>query len=331
MFGNDAMPAKFQDYYKTLGVKRDASQNDIKKIYRKLARKYHPDVSKEAGTDEKFKKIAEAYEVLGDPKKREQYDQLGANWKTGQEFTPPPGWQGMHFDSHGGPRAGGIPPEDLGGFSDFFSELFGGSAPHAHGGRHEWKMRGQDHEAEAAVSLEEAFHGAKKSFQLQTAEIDEQGRVQRKTKQYDVKIPVGTENGTRVRLAGQGGEGLGGGPRGDLYLRINISPHPRLRVIGRNLETDLPVSPWEAALGTKVELQTMTGNLALTVPAGTQCGQKLRIKGRGLPERSGRAAGDLLVAVKIRVPRDLSGKEKELFEELAKHSRFDPRKERPDR
>ena len=320
------MPVKFHDYYKTLGVERSATQDEIKKAYRKLARKYHPDVNKDAGAEEKFKEAAEAYEVLGDPKKREKYDQLGADWKTGQEFTPPPGWEGVRFEFGGGPREGGIPPEDLGGFSDFFSELFGGGMPHARGGRREWKMRGQDHEAEATVSLEEAFHGAKKSFQLQTAEIDEQGRVHRKTKRYDVKIPAGTEHGTRMRLAGQGGEGHGGGPSGDLHLRINIAPHPRFRVVGRNLETDLPVSPWEAALGTKVEIPSMNGNLSLTVPPGTQCGQKLRLKGRGLPKRGSRAAGDLLVAVKIRVPRDLSGKEKELFKELAKHSRFDPRK-----
>ena len=321
------MPAKFHDYYKELGVERSASQEAIKKAYRKLARKYHPDVSKEVSADGKFKAIAEAYEVLGDAKKREKYDQLGTDWKTDQEFTPPPGWEGMRYESHGSPREGGIPPEDLGGFSDFFSELFGGGIPHSRGAApREWKMRGQDHEAEATVSLEEAFHGAEKSFQLQTAEIDKQGRVHRKTKGYDVKIPVGTENGARMRLAGQGGEGVGGSQPGDLYLRINIAPHPRLRAVGRNLETDLPVSPWEAALGTKVDISPMNGNLALTVPPGTQCGQKLRLKGRGLPKRGGRAAGDLLVTVKIRVPQDLSGKEKELLEALSKHSRFNPRK-----
>ena len=320
------MPVKFHDYYKTLGVERSATQEEIKKAYRKLARKYHPDVSKDAGGEAKFKEAAEAYEVLGDPKKREKYDQLGADWKTGQEFTAPPGWEGVHFEFHGSPRDGGIPPEDMGGFSDFFSELFGGGIPHAHAKPREWKMRGQDHEAEATVSLPEAFHGAKKSFELQTAEIDKQGRVHRKTKRYDVTIPVGTEHGARMRLAGQGGEGFGGGPPGDLYLRINIAPHPRLRIVGRNLETDVPVSPWEAALGAKVTVHSLNGELSLTVPAGTQCGQKLRLKGRGLPKRGSRPAGDLLVAVKIRVPRDLSARETELFKELAKHSRFDPRK-----
>lgn len=320
------MPVKFHDYYKTLGVERTATQADIKKAYRKLARKYHPDISKEVGADETFKEVAEAYEVIGDPKKREKFDQLGGDWKSGQEFSPPPGWEGVHFDFRGGPRDGGIPPEDLGGFSDFFSELFGNAGSHAQGaGRRERKRRGQDHEAETSVSLEDAFHGAKRSFQLQTADIDPQGRVLRKTKRYDVAIPAGTGNGARLRLAGQGGEGVGGGPPGDLHLRITIAPHPHHRVAGRNLETDLPVSPWEVALGAKVEVRAMDGTLSLTVPPGTQNGQKLRLKGRGLPQRGSHVAGDLLVTVKVRIPQNLSGKEKELFEALAKHSTFDPR------
>ena len=319
------MPVKYHDYYKTLGVKRTATQDELKKAYRKLARKYHPDVSKEAGTAEKFKDIAEAYEVLGDPEQREKYDRLGANWKGGQEFTPPAGWDNVHFECNGGPRAGGVPPEDLGGFSDFFSELFGGGAPHMGGARREWKMRGQDQEAEITISLEEAFFGAKKTVQLQTAEIDERGRVHRNTRSYNVNIPLGTENGARMRLSGHGGEGAGGGSAGDLYLRVRIAPHARFHVAGRNLETDLEVSPWEAALGAKVEFRSMDGNLSLTVPPGAQCGQKLRLKGRGLPRRGNRPAGDLLATVQIRVPKDLSAKEKELFEGLAKHSRFNPR------
>ncbi|MBL7077135.1 MAG: DnaJ domain-containing protein [Kiritimatiellae bacterium] len=319
------MAVKYHDYYKTLGVERSATQDEIKKAYRKLARKYHPDVNQDAGGEAKFKEAAEAYEVLGDPKKREKYDQLGANWKGGQEFTPPPGWDGVHFEFRGSPREGGIPFEDLGGFSDFFSELFGGGIPHGRMDCREWRMRGQDHEAELSVPLEEAFFGAKKSVQLQTADIDAQGRVHRNTRRYDVNIPTGTENGARMRLTGQGGEGAGGGPSGDLYLRINIAPHPRFRVLGRNLETDIPVTPWEATLGAKIELQSVDGNLSLTVPPGTQCGQKLRLRGRGLPKRGNRPAGDLLVNVQVRVPRDLSDKERELFNELARHSRFNPR------
>ncbi|MDA1088321.1 MAG: DnaJ domain-containing protein [Verrucomicrobia bacterium] len=319
------MPVKFHDYYKTLGVERSATQAEIKKTYRKLARKYHPDVNKEAGAEDKFKEIAEAYEVLGAPEKREQYDRLGADWKTGQEFTPPSGWEGVHSDFHGGPRDGGIPPEDLGGFSDFFSALFGGGIPHAGANRREWKIRGRDHEAEVTIPLEEAFAGVKQNIQLQTTELDDTGHVNRKTKRYDVTIPAGTENGTRMRLTNQGGEGVGGGPPGHLYMRIHIAPHPRFRLVGRDLETDLPVSPWEAALGAKIELRSLDGNLSLTVPPGTQSGQKLRMKGRGLPKRGNRAAGDLRASVQIRVPGELSDKERDLFGELAKHSKFDPR------
>jgi curved DNA-binding protein len=320
------MPVKFQDYYKTLGVARSATQDVIKKAYRRLARKYHPDVSKVADADEKFKEIAEAYEVLGDAEKRKKYDQLGANWKSGQDFTPPPGRENVHFEFHGSPRAGGMPPEDLGGFSEFFDALFGEGIPDGGGRVREWKMRGQDHEAEATISLEEACLGAKKSFELQTAEIDEQGRVHRSKKRYDVNIPRGTENGARIRLAGQGGQGYGGGAPGDLYLRINVAPDRRFRSTGRDIEMDLPVSPWEAALGTKVTIDTFHGNFSLTVPPGTQCGQKLRLKGHGLPKRGQKEEGDLLVDVRIKLPKKMTTKEKRLFEELAQHSDFNPRK-----
>jgi len=320
------MPVRFQDYYKALGVERSATQDEIKKAYRKLARKYHPDVSKEVNADERFKEIAEAYEVLGDAEKRRRYDQLGADWKSGQEFTPPPGWENVHFEFHGSPRAGGVPPEDLGGFSDFFSSLFGGGFQRAGGHVREWKMRGRDHEAETTISLEEAYFGARKGFELQTAEIDEQGHVHHKRKRYDVSIPLGTENGARIRLAGQGGSGYGGGPAGDLYLRINVAPHPRFRLVGRNIEQDLPVTPWEAALGSKIPIRTFRGEASLTIPPGTQCGQKLRLKNHGLPKRAHKDAGDLLVNIRIKVPKKMTGKEKELFKELAHNSRFNPRK-----
>ncbi|MFO7870608.1 MAG: DnaJ C-terminal domain-containing protein [Kiritimatiellia bacterium] len=318
------MPAKYHDYYKALGVDRSASADEIKKAYRKLACKYHPDVNKSPDASARFKEVAEAYEVLGDPEKRKKYDRLGQDWQRGQEFTPPPGWQTGGFEFRGGPREGGIPWEDLGGFSDFFSELFGGGAGPA-GGRREWKTRGRDHEAEATISLEEAFFGAKKSFQLQTAEIDKSGRVHRQKKNYDVNIPPGTEAGARIRLSGQGGRGSGGGPPGDLYLQIRIAPHPRFKLKGRDLETDLPIAPWEAALGAKVGISTLNGNLSLKIPRGSQSGRKLRLKGRGLPKRGAKPAGDLLAVLKITVPARLTAREKSLFEELAKESGFNPR------
>jgi curved DNA-binding protein len=319
------MAVKYHDYYKTLGVQRSATQDEIKKSYRKLARKYHPDVSKEAGAIDRFKEIAEAYEVLGDAAKRERYDQLGTNWKGGQEFTPPPGWQDIHFEFQGSPREGGTPFEDLGGLSDFFSALFGGPQ-HATGPSGQWKMRGQDHEAELTIPLEDAFSGTKKNVQLQTAEIDEQGRVKRQTRQYDVNIPAGTHHGARMRLEGHGGKGMGGAPSGDLYIRLKIAPHPRFQLDGRDMMTDLAIAPWEAALGAKVPLISISGEMSVTIPPGTQSGQKLRLRGRGLPKRARRPAGDLIVTVRIRVPEQLSEKEKNLFEELAKQSAFDPRR-----
>lgn len=320
------MGPKFHDYYKTLGVERSASQDDIKKAYRKLARKYHPDVNKDPKAGDRFKEVAEAYEVLGDPKKREKYDQLGQNWQGGQDFTPPPGWEGMSFDFGAGPRAGGVPPEGFGGFSDFFSELFGGGmAGRRRGGRETWQARGEDHEAEMTVSLEEAFFGTRKSLRLQSTSMDASGQVHRDTRRYDVTIPPGTEHGARLRLSGQGGPGMGGGPAGDLYLRVNLAPHARFRVVGRDLHMDLPLSPWEAALGARIPVRALGGTLSLNVAAGTQSGQKLRLKGHGLPKRGRKPVGDLLATVQIRVPAELSSRERKLFNELAEASTFDPR------
>lgn len=322
---------KFKDYYDLLGVTRTASSDDIRKAYRKLARKYHPDVNKSPDAETRFKEIAEAYEVLGDVEKRKRYDQLGANYRSGQDFAPPPGWEQMRNEFGGRPDAGGggYAAEDMGGFSDFFESLFGGGAfqgaQHAGGapfGRFRHR-RGEDHEAQVTISLEEAFHGVKKPISLQTARVDERGRVHRESKQYTVHIPAGTIEGTRIRMAGQGSPGSGEGAAGDLYLQVQIAPHPVFHVKGADLEVTVPVAPWEVALGTKIPVPTMSGNALLALPSGTQSGQHLRLRGKGLV--GARHHGDLIAIIQIAMPRHLSDKEKSLFAELARVSAFHPR------
>ena len=318
------MGVKFQDYYETLGVSRTASDADIKKAYRKLAQKYHPDVSKERDAETRFKQINEAYEVLGDPEKRKRYDQLGRNWKAGQDFTPPPGWENVHFEFHGSPGAGqSFDFEDMGGFSDFFETLFGGHMGGAgrgsrrRGGAEAFygSMPGQDQEAELTISLEDAYHGARKSIMLEAGG---------QRKQYDVRIPPGTTSGSRIRLAGQGSPGRGGAASGDLYLQVHIAPHPVYRVQGHDLEMDLSIAPWEAALGAKVKLSTLAGQVSINLPPRTQSGQHLRLRGKGLPRRQGEA-GDLIVVTRIVVPEHLTARERELFEQLGRESSFKPR------
>lgn len=320
------MGVKFQDYYETLGVTRTASADEIKRAYRKLARKYHPDVNKNPGAEEKFKQVAEAYQVLNDPEKRKKYDTLGSNWKSGQDFTPPPGWENVHFEFHGAPGAGGgINFGEFGGFSDFFESLFGGGG-FAGGERvRQYSARGRDHEAELTITLSEAFHGARKSFALQAAELGSNGEVRRKVKNYTVKIPPGTAEGSRIRLSGEGGKSPRGGEAGDLYLRIHVAPHNGFRLRDRDLEMDLPVTPWEAALGSKVSLSTMEGNVSINLKPGTESGQKLRLRAKGLPAQGRYPAGDLIAIVKIVVPKSLSQREKQLFEELQKASSFKAR------
>ncbi|MFH1998339.1 MAG: DnaJ C-terminal domain-containing protein [Planctomycetota bacterium] len=326
------MPVTFQDYYEILGVARDAGVNDIKKAYRKLARKYHPDVNKDSGAEAQFKKIAEAYEVLSDPEKRKRFDTLGANWKSGQEFRPPPEWGDVKFEFHGAPGGMGDDGfQDLGGFSDFFRTLFSdqGGIRRDYGfepgrGARTWAMRGRDHEAEITITLEEARSGAHKSISLQTADLDGNGQVIRKTRNYDVTIPKGVTQGSRIRLAGQGGSN--NGPSGDLYLIIRIAPHKHFRLKGHDLEMDLSLSPWEAALGVKLNVPTLDGDVTLNIPAGTQGGQRLRLKGKGLPLGKSGKSGDLMALVHIRIPKSLSPQEKALLESLAKESKFDPRK-----
>ena len=321
------MAVKFQDYYETLGVGRNASENEIKKAYRKLARKYHPDVNQDNGAEEKFKQVNEAHEVLKDPEKRQRYDQLGPDWQAGQDFRPPPGWENVHFEFGSGPQAEAF--HFGGGFSDFFETLFGGSMGGGGGARAtqaSWVMRGQDHEARIEISIEDAYSGATRTITLQGHEIDPQGQVRPTVQNIQVKIPPEVTDGSRIRLAGKGGEGMGGGTPGDLYLRVNILPHPRYRLDGHDLHVEVPIAPWEAALGGAVQVATMDGSVNLKIPAGSQSGQKLRLRGKGFSKKGGQR-GDLFARLKIAVPKDLSAREKELFTELAQISSFDPRKE----
>lgn len=329
------MSVKFKDYYEILGVPRTASADDIKKTYRKLARKYHPDLNKSAGAEARFKEIGEAYEVLSDTGKRSRYDQLGRNWQAGQEFRPPPGFGGGPFEFHGAPGGGrGFKGQDMGEFSDFFEMLFGqqfggrasrGAPSNMWGANEEFAPQGQDHEAEISISLEEACHGTTKSISLQSTQQDPRARSQGQTRTYQVKIPPGITEGARIRLAGQGGAAAGGGAAGDLYLTIHIAPHPLFRIDGSNLEVDCLLTPWEAALGAKVAIPTLQGKAFITIPAGTESGQRLRLRGKGIPQKRGLEAGDLVAVIRIVVPRQMTARERALFEELAKVSTFDPR------
>jgi curved DNA-binding protein len=327
------MAVKFRDYYEILSVPRTATQEEIQRAYRKLARKYHPDVNKDQDAEDKFKEIGEAYEVLRDPDKRKRYDQLGADWKAGQEFRPPPGWE-VHFDY--GPGAGGGEAESFWGgagkFSDFFELLFGGRQfreAFRHGGPYQraepqWRQRGMDQEAIIRITLEEAFHGASKMITLQSQTFTPEGQVKTAHKNYDIKIPQGILSGQKIRLAGQGGEGIGGGAKGDIYLKVEIEPHPRYRLEGSDLYLDLPVTAWEAALGAEIRLATLSGPVTLKVPPGSRSGQKLRLRGKGMPHPQG-APGDLYVVISIQVPRKLTPKEQKLYEELQRVSTFNPR------
>jgi curved DNA-binding protein len=314
----------YQDYYKKLGVEKMASQDEIQRAYRKLARKCHPDINKESSAEEKFKQLNEAYEVLGDPEKRAKYDQVGNGWN-GQFANQ--GYQGYqdgenvqyHFSN-----------ADPGQFSDFFQNLFGGGGwnfgedtEFRSGGVK--RRRGRDHETAINISLADAYHGAKKSIELERAEPGSDGRPNRTRRSYDITIPQGVTDGSLIRLAGQGGSGSGGGDAGDLFLRVNILPDSRFTLNGHDLATTVDITPWEAALGGKVLVPTVDGRINLAVPAGTQSGQSLRVRGKGMPVAPGRF-GDLLVTVRIVVPQHLTTRERHLFEELAKESRFEPRK-----
>jgi curved DNA-binding protein len=300
---------KYKDYYKILGVERSAGEDEIKKAYRKLARKYHPDVSKEANAKEKFQEASEAYETLRDKEKRAAYDSLGSGFRPGQDFRPPPDW----FDRFGGGRS-----EDLGGvdLSELFESLgaFGRATGFGRrGGPRGRSMAfpGEDYDVPVRLTLEEAYRGAERAVQLD-------GRS------FTACIPRGATDGQRLRLRGKGGAGLNGGPPGDLYLQIHLEPHPLFRASGHDLDLDVPLAPWEAALGAQIEIPTMEGRVTVKVPPGSKAGQKLRLAGKGLPKPGG-GAGDLYAVLGIAVPATLTAREKQLFEELREASRFDPR------
>jgi curved DNA-binding protein len=318
---------EFQDYYKILGVERAANADQIKTAYRRLARKYHPDVSKEKNAEARFKEVQEAYEVLRDPEKRAAYDQLGSEWKSGQQFHPPPDW-GSGFEFSGrpggaGPRGrsrpgaahdGGFARED---FSDFFSSLFGGGTPFAEG----VARAGRDHHARIDIDLEEAYRGTVRTLELKRPELKPDGTLELHSHAVRVTIPAGVTEGQLIRLAGQGEAGAGGGA-GDLYLEVHILPHRRFTLERRDVTLTLPVAPWEAALGATVTVPTLGGDVEMHVPAGAQAGQRLRLRGRGLP---GQPPGDQYVQLKVVLPPANSPEAKALYEQMRAKLNFDPR------
>ena len=325
------MPVQYKDYYETLGVPRSAGDADIKKSFRKLAREFHPDVAKDKKrAEEKFKEINEAYEVLSDPAKRKKYDELGANWKSGADFRPPPGWEGFSDgQAFRGRGAGGREFEfQFGGtgFSDFFEQFFGsrkrGGGFSPRGGfadEEEFAERGRDIEGDIMVTLEEAMRGSVRPVNVRRTV----GRSI-KTETHQVKIPPGVTEGQKLRLAGRGEAGAGGGAAGDLYLRVRLAKHPDFEVEDHNLIYEADLAPWEAVLGAEISVPALDGRVNIKIPAGTQNGQKLRVRGRGLPTRNG-ARGDLFVVTKIAVPAKVTDAERKLWEQLARESRFHPR------
>ncbi|MEO8753404.1 MAG: DnaJ C-terminal domain-containing protein [Casimicrobiaceae bacterium] len=306
---------KYKDYYAILELKRDADADAIKKAYRRLARKYHPDVSKEKDAEEKFKEMAEAYETLKDPEKRAAYDQLGQH-RTGEEFRPPPDW-GQHFAQ----GQGGFDDIDL---SDLFAGLAGRQGRAGGQRRADRAMAGSDYEAVVRLSFEQAFSGTEVDLELSALEWDADGGVRRVPHRVKTRIPRGVTDGEKLRVPGKGGKGANGGPDGDLYLDIEVQAHPLYRVDGLDLFVDLPLAPWEAVLGTSVNLPTPAGVVALKVAAGTRAGQRLRLSGRGMPRGSG-TPGHLYAVVRIEVPTVVDDKQRKLYEELAAASNFEPR------
>ncbi|QGU31641.1 DnaJ C-terminal domain-containing protein [Thermochromatium tepidum] len=305
---------EYKDYYAVLGVPRDASAEDIKKAFRRLARKYHPDVSKEKDAEQRMREVNEAYAVLSDPEKRAAYDQLGRGYRPGQEFHPPPGWDaGFEFSGHG------FSPHEAAGFSEFFAELFGGL-----GGRG-FQTRGdagQDHHARIYLDIEDSFTGATRSISLRAPRLDEHGRLVLDTRTLNVKIPKGVSEGQVIRLAGQGAPGTGGGRAGDLLLEVRFNPHPRFRPAGRDLHLRLPVTPWEAALGGIVSVDLPSGPVKVRIPPGTDSGRILRVRGRGIPSQP---PGDLLLEVRVVLPPADTPQARALYEQMARELAFNPR------
>jgi curved DNA-binding protein len=300
---------KYTDYYAALGVERGASADEIRKAYRRLAQKYHPDVSKEPGAEARFKEVGEAYQTLKDPEKRAAYDALGSR-PQGEEFRPPPDWARQH----GGAGSAQF-SFDEGDFADLFSRF----------GARNAAMPGEDFEVPAEISIEDAFRGTTLSLSLSMPEYDAAGHLRRVPHTVKARVAPGAVDGQRLRLPGKGGKGFHGGRDGDLYLDISLKPHRLYRATGHDLFLDLPLTPWEAALGATVEIPTLSGQVSLRVPAGTSAARKLRLAGRGLPKPRG-GAGDLIAVVQIVVPAELGERERELYQELAKTSDFNPRR-----
>ena len=309
---------EFKDYYKTLGVSRDATAEEIKKAYRRLARKYHPDVSKETNAEQKMKEVNEANAVLSDPEKRAAYDQLGQGrgFQPGSDFQPPPGWDaGFEFRGQG---SNGAQAAD---FSDFFAELFGKQMGAGARQTHH-RMRGEDHHAKILLDLEDTYHGATRSLTLRMPKLDSQGRTVLADHMLNVRIPKGVHGGQVIRLAGQGGPGHAGEAAGDLFLEVHFKPHSRYRIENKDIYATLPVAPWEAALGATVKIPVPDGQVEVRVPENSQSGRKLRLKGRGIPAAT---PGDLYLVLEVVLPPATTAKEREFYQTMAQELAFNPR------
>ena len=312
---------EYKDYYKVLGLERGATQDEVKRAYRKLARKFHPDISKELGAEAKFKEVGEAFAVLGDVEKRAAYDQLGRNWQEGQEFNPPPDWD-AGFEHAGASSFGGA----QGATSDFFETLFGRMGGGFDGGgrasRREFHARGEDHHAKILIDLRDSFEGATRALSLRVPELDASGHVALRERTLNVKIPKGVTDGQQIRLKGQGAPGMGQASAGDLYLEIQFKSDPTYRAVGSNLYVDVPVAPWEAALGAEIRMPTPSGLIMLKIPPNSFQGRELRIKGRGI---SASQPGDLYAVLRIVLPPADSEQAKKIYSDMARDLVFDPR------
>jgi curved DNA-binding protein len=306
---------KFKDYYEILGVPRTATPGEIKAAYRRLARKYHPDVSKESNAETRFKELGEAHEVLKDPEKRALYDRMGSQWKAGQDFKPSPGWD-AGFEFRGGEPGADFDPEDF--FEAFFGRRGGGGGTR----RANVHTQGEDHHAKVMIDLEDAFRGAQRTITLRMPSYDERGRMVSRERTLDLSIPKGIRAGQHLRLAGQGGPGAGKGGSGDLYLEVGFNPHPVFRVDDRDIYVDLKLAPWEAALGAKVEAPTPNGPIQLTIPPGSSAGRQMRLKGQGIPASP---PGDLYVVLAIALPPADTSAAKEAYRAMARAFNFNPR------
>jgi curved DNA-binding protein len=325
---------EYVDYYKILGVPRNATQEDIQRAYRRRARKYHPDVNKDKNAEAEFKKINEANEVLKDPEKRRLYDAYGKDWQNGARYQNyGSDWQQMFRKGGGQPRGtartfrfgGDGSFGETSGFSDFFHSLFGRGFEQQQTRWRDFDQPGRSHEADITVTLREIMSSASKTIALTSYERDGAGRAHPASRNFQVKIPAGVTEGSVIRLPGQGEKGAGGAMSGDLLLRVHIAPDSRFKVDGHDLHTVVAITPWEAALGAQVEVQTVNGSVSLRIPRGSHNGRKLRIRGKGLPKKAGQA-GDIIVELQIRVPATLSEEEEQLFTELSRKSKFNPRK-----